>query len=52
MYLFDTLDEVRDITERWLRSYNEHRPHESLGRVPPSVFREKVAGNSGFELST
>ena len=52
LYLFDSLAQVRDITERWIRSYNEHRPHESLGRIPPSVFRQRPAGDSGFELST
>ncbi len=52
LFLFDTLDEVRNITERWIRSYNEHRPHESLGRIPPSVFRQRIAGNSSFKLST
>lgn len=52
LYLFDSLDQVRDITERWIRSYNEHRPHESLGRIPPSVFRQRTAESSSFELST
>ena len=52
LFLFDTLDEVRNITERWIRSYNEHRPHESLGRIPPSVFRQQIAENSSFKLST
>ena len=38
LYLFDTLDQPRDIAEPWVRIYNERRPHESLGRIPPSVF--------------
>src|SRR5688572_27952411 len=37
-YLFDSLDQVRDITESWLHEYNEERPHESLGRLPPLMF--------------
>ena len=37
-YVFDSLDQVREITESWLREYNEERPHDSLGRVPPLTF--------------
>ena len=29
-YLFDNLDEVRLIAERWLEDYNTIRPHEAL----------------------
>jgi putative transposase len=53
-YLFETLDEVRAITEDWLRSYNNHRPHDALGRLPPSVFSERTMAPdfSTFQLST
>ena len=37
-WLFTTLDEVREETERWLDEYNTVRPHESLGDVPPLEF--------------
>ncbi len=37
-YLFESLSQVREITENWLREYNEERPHDSLGRVPPLMF--------------
>ena len=33
-YVFDSLDQVRTITESWLPEYNEERPHDNLGRVP------------------
>jgi hypothetical protein len=36
--VFDSLEEVREITETWLREYNEVRPHDSPGRVPPVPF--------------
>ncbi|QEW31425.1 IS3 family transposase [Erwinia billingiae] len=32
-YLFRTLNEVREITERWLNEYNSERPHESLNNL-------------------
>lgn len=41
-YLFSDLDEVRDITSRWMREYNEERPHESLGDMTPSEYREQA----------
>lgn len=37
-HLFDSIDQVRDITESWIPEYNEERPHDSLGRVPPLTF--------------
>jgi putative transposase len=51
-YLFETMDQVRTITREWMREYNERRPHDALGRIPPSVFRRGVeAGISTFALS-
>jgi hypothetical protein len=37
-YLFDSLEQVREITESWIPEYNEERPHDSLGCVPPLTF--------------
>lgn len=53
-WLFTSLDEVREVTHQWLQSYNEERPHDALGRLPPAVFRERLlAGKSSTsELST
>lgn len=47
-YIFSSLAEVREITESWLRQYNEQRPHEALGNLAPS---EYLAINSP-EVST
>jgi putative transposase len=49
-YLFDSLQQVREISEIWLREYNEERPHESLGRVPPLMFmpRQTTARESDY----
>ena len=30
MYVFRTLNEAREITEKWMRQYNDERPHDSL----------------------
>lgn len=38
MYVFSTLEEVRGDTERWLKEYNEDRPHESLGDLTPREY--------------
>lgn len=52
-YVFADLDEVRQITRDWLRSYNEERPHDALGSLPPTLYRERIAvKNSTSELST
>jgi len=49
-YVFNRLSEVRDITENWLREYNEQRPHESLGNLTPEEFALKNTEFSGFDL--
>ena len=33
-YIFESISEVRQITDQWLKQYNEERPHESLGDIP------------------
>ncbi|OAT24869.1 transposase [Buttiauxella ferragutiae ATCC 51602] len=38
-YLFRTLNEVREITERWLTEYNSERPHESLNNLTLEEYR-------------
>jgi putative transposase len=37
-YVFSRLSEVREITEDWLKQYNEQRPHEALGNLTPSEY--------------
>jgi len=53
-YLFENLDQVREISSQWLRVYNEERPHDALGSLPPALYREQVvaAKNSTSDLST
>ncbi len=38
-YLFRTLNEAREITERWLMEYNSERPHESLNNLTLEEYR-------------
>ena len=40
--LFNTLSEVKELADEWLKDYNEYRPHESLGNLPPAVFKPRV----------
>src|SRR5690349_2896123 len=38
MYVFQTLNEVWEQTETWIKEYNEERPHESLRDLTPREF--------------
>jgi putative transposase len=53
-HLFESIAELRALTDTWLRIYNRERPHDSLGRVPPLTFlpRPSSAGKSLFAVST
>jgi putative transposase len=41
MYVFRTLNEVRELTDKWVREYNEERPHDSLGDLTPWEYLAK-----------
>lgn len=51
-YVFDSIEQVREITESWLPEYNEERPHDSLGCVPPRMFlpKPKLPAESSSKL--
>lgn len=53
-WLFESLDQVREITHEWIRSYNEERTHDALGNLPPAVYRERLLAreNSTSQMST
>lgn len=49
-YLFETLTQVKEISWFCMLDYNDERPHESLGDLPPAVFRQQLE-NSMLQLS-
>mgnify|MGYP003394247637 CR=1 FL=1 len=51
-YVFESLDQVREISAEWMREYNEERPHDTLDGMPPTSFRVRItAGSSPLILS-
>jgi putative transposase len=48
-YLFETISQVREMAWVWMLDYNEERPHESLGDLPPAVYRQQME-NSSLDL--
>jgi len=51
-YFFNSIDEVREITQSWLWHYNATRPHEALNNLTPFEFIEHKQNLNIFELST
>ena len=41
-HLFANLEQVQAMTEQWLVDYNEYRPHEVLGGIPPVQFMPRI----------
>lgn len=50
-HLFARLDDVREAVYWWMIEYNEQRPHDSLGGIPPLMYRAEYARSSTYELS-
>jgi putative transposase len=51
-YLSINLRQIRELRAAWLITYNEERPHASLGRILPAEFRRQITGEvSTFKLS-
>lgn len=40
-HIFETIEDVREETQKWSMDYNESRPHDALGGLPPRVYRIK-----------
>jgi len=50
-HIFESLEQVRDITEEWIQSYNQDRPHAALGKLSPIHYRQQVE-KSALGVST
>ena len=53
-YLFTSTHQAQQLSDAWLVTYNEHRPHDALGRVPPLTYLSRVASRleSNYAWST
>jgi putative transposase len=50
--VFESLDQVREISAEWLLTYNEARPHDALAGLPPATYRAHwEAKSSPFKVS-
>ena len=44
-HVFESLSQVRDLVHQWMIFYNEDRPHDALGNLPPSLFSKQQTQN-------
>ena len=49
-FLFDSLAEVRIMTEEWRHDYNHDRPHKALGYLSPVKYAEQRSEDEINEL--
>ena len=40
-YLFDSIDEVREVSQVWVDDYNCSRPNDALNGLSPKMYRER-----------
>lgn len=51
-YLFDSIEEVREVSQQWIDDYNNHRPHDACGGMPPKVYRRTQAQAIGLRSAS
>ena len=44
--VFESVDQVREITTEWLQSYNEERPQDALAGLSPATYRARLETRS------
>lgn len=44
---FASLSHMRSVIDNWREDYNHHRPHSTLGYVPPAVFAARCSQHAG-----
>lgn len=40
-YIFEDIHQVRQVTEEWIHDYNNFKPHDALGNLPPRVYAKQ-----------
>lgn len=40
-YIFNDLNEMKEITENWMEDYNENYPHQALGGISPKQYLKR-----------
>ncbi|SLM48704.1 transposase [Nitrospira japonica] len=45
-YVFESLEQVQEISAEWLQSYNDERPHDALAGLPPAMYRAQLERGS------
>lgn len=49
MHLFRSINDIQEITDKWVQEYNGERPHQSLGNLTPWEYAEKqLASTNGL----
>ena len=41
-HLFQSMEEIREITEKWIYDYNYKRPHDSLAGMSPKEYEKRM----------
>ncbi|QWD28384.1 transposase [Polynucleobacter paneuropaeus] len=45
-HIFENINQVKDVTEQWIKIYNEDFPHATLGKLSPIHCRQQVEFSS------
>jgi putative transposase len=54
-YLFDSIDEVREVSQAWVDDYNNYRPHDACKGLPPKKYRidqQKIKHAGGLHYAS